>query len=246
MTQAEVLDLTTICSSFPRYVHDPIIREHILNTIDTIFDGETELLILEGEDGIGKTTLLTQFAQRHPNTTFMIFLKPTSRWAYDPNILLRDLCNQIHWLLTQKELTPDHEVDKTFLRNHIFALQRKAQQRRIKYFFILDGLSTIPDQGDEIQDQILDLLPLGLPFKFIISWDNSSFPKGNLLQINYKTFPISGFTLDETRKFFSNLQIEQWISEIHKTCKGIPGYLATVKRILDTGVDIENLICEIR
>ena len=102
MKTAEIVDLTTICSSFPNLPPNLILRENILNTIETILEGETEVIIVEGEDGIGKTTILGQYAKKHSDTTFSLFTKPTSRWAYDPNILLRDLAEQLTWFLTKK------------------------------------------------------------------------------------------------------------------------------------------------
>jgi hypothetical protein len=50
-----------------------------------------------------------------------------------------------------------------------------------------------------------------------------------------KTFPVSAFTLDETLKYFQELdsELEQsTIDEIYKITRGIPGRLAIVRRIL--------------
>ena len=228
MNPMEVMDLTTVCSSFPNLSVNPIIRENILNTIDTILGGETELLIIEGEDGIGKTTILAQFAQRYPNTTLSLFVKPTSRWGYDPDILLRDLSEQLTWLLDGRELSPEELVDQSYFRNCVLRLQKKTRTRKTRYVFILDGVYEIPDGNIEIQNQILNLLPLGLyGFIFLISGNSNQFNKLLLSKIPYKSFPIPGFTLEETKIYLSKLNIDEHIREIYQTCKGVPIHLTS-------------------
>jgi hypothetical protein len=243
MTITEVMDLPTICLSFPKLSPNIINRDHILNAIDMYLDGETELLIIEGVDGIGKTTIIAQYAIRYPNNTFSLFIKSTSRWAYDPDVLLRDLANQITWVLYKKELAPDEEVDRSYLRNCFLALQRRAQSRRTSFIFVIDGIQDIPEVNSDIQEQILDLMPFGFSgFKFIISGDANRFSEKAFSKINHRTLPMIAFTLDETRLFLSDLNVNEYIYEIYKTCKGIPEHLTSIKRIVEGGTDIQTLI----
>ena len=79
---AEILDVTKICATFPQYTGIQIPRDNIHHTLDTILDGEIHLLTVEGPDGIGKTTLLSQFARLHLDKCFSMFVRPTSRFAY--------------------------------------------------------------------------------------------------------------------------------------------------------------------
>ena len=74
MSEVEVMDLTVVCRSFPVSPHPEIHREHFLDTIDKIFEGDTILVVVEGVDGIGKTTLLAQYAKRHPNHALSLFI----------------------------------------------------------------------------------------------------------------------------------------------------------------------------
>jgi len=87
----EVMDLTTICHSFPQMPELLIPRDNLLNTVERMFGGDIELVMIEGEEGLGKTTLLAQFAQWHPNRTFSIFIKAASRFGYDPATVRYDL-----------------------------------------------------------------------------------------------------------------------------------------------------------
>ena len=122
MIKEEVMDVTVVSRSFPQLSPPQVYRENILDTIDTIFEGDTQLLVIEGGEGIGKTTLLAQFAKKYPHQTFSLFIKPTSRWTCDPSFLLLDLCSQINWVLHQTELHELNQVDDGFLRISIFQL----------------------------------------------------------------------------------------------------------------------------
>jgi len=245
MTLPVVMDLTVVCDSFPKLPSNLINREHILTTIDTIFDGDTELVMIEGEDGIGKTCVAAQFANKHPLNTFSIFLRPASRLAYDPDFITRDLCNQFNWSIFQEELAPEREVSNSLYRSLIASLQRRSRQKRLTYFFVLDGLHEIPSEDLEVQSQILDLMPFGIPgFKFLLTGEVRFLPKATSSRIHVKQLPITGFTLDETKNFFLDLEIEDWIGEIYQTCKGIPGYLASVRRIIESGENVEVFLSD--
>ena len=98
------MDLTLVCQSFPR-LHVPLIpRDNILDTIERMFEGEIELVVIEGREDLGKTTLLAQFARRHPNHTFSVFIKPASSFGYDPASVRYDLCCQLLWVLRPDQL----------------------------------------------------------------------------------------------------------------------------------------------
>ena len=111
------MDLTVVCQSFPEMPQPEIYRENFLDTLETILESGTELVVVEGESGIGKTTLLAQFARRHPDYTLSLFTRSVSRWTCDPEILRFDLCNQIQWILRQEELSSMADANDTFLRS---------------------------------------------------------------------------------------------------------------------------------
>ncbi len=170
MVKEEVMDVTVVSRSFPQILPPQICRENILDTIDTIFEGDTQLLVIEGGEGIGKTTLLTQFAKKYPNQTISLFIKPTSHWTYDPSFLLLDLCCQINWVLYQTELQDLNQIDDGFLRVGIFQLHRLTRQK--PYYFLIDGLEDIPEKESHARESILEMLPFGLSgFRFLLTGD---------------------------------------------------------------------------
>lgn len=246
MAKLEVMDLTVACQSFPELPKPEIRRENFLDTIDTIFESNTQLVVIEGAEGIGKTTLLAQFARRHPDRALSLFIKPTSRWGYDPEILRFDLCNQLNWILCQEELSPTEDIGDGFLRTGLLGLRKRARHLRSMFYFVVDGLDEIPEQDVSIRHLVLEMLPLGLPsFRFLLSGDldhlSGYIPQG----VSHKSYPLSGFTLDQTVNYFEGLAIDRpSIEEIYKICRKIPGHLATVRRILLSGTSVQTLFEE--
>jgi ABC-type phosphate/phosphonate transport system ATPase subunit len=96
------MDLTQICSTFPQLEKTNIQRENMIMTVEKMLEN-CDVIIVEGEDGAGKTTLLAQFACSLPEQTFCLFMRSSSRWAYDSQMLTRDLCDQIGWALHKED-----------------------------------------------------------------------------------------------------------------------------------------------
>jgi hypothetical protein len=247
MCSQQIMDLTIACQSFPELPEANISRDNIITTISTIFEGRTQMVVVEGEEGMGKTILLAQFAKRFPDCCFSVFLRPTSRWAYDPETVRIDLGNQLNWALYQQELSDDARVDDAFLRRAFNLLQKNARRRRLQYIFILDGLSEIPRTQTSVLTDILDLLPFGSNWcRFVLSGESKQLaldlPKG----LEAKPFTLPTFNFDETVKYFTDCQAHiDFLEEIYKTSKGVPGHLASVRRLLQSGVAEDTILEEL-
>jgi hypothetical protein len=243
---AEIVDVTDICKSFPQMSGTQIPRDNYLQLLSAMLGGDLQVVIIEGSEGIGKTTLLSQFAKRNGHKCFSVFIRPTSRFAYDPTILFLDVCDQINWLLHGKELPVQGVIDESTYRRLLLELQRRARQRKDNFYFVVDGLSDIPRDGPQAQD-IMGILPIGLPqFKFLISGTAEKVlgQLGN--KIAHKSVPIPGFTLDETARFFSGIPMSSdTVHEFHKASKGVPSHLATIRRILESGTPPLSLLAQL-
>lgn len=91
---ATVLD---IAATVPPPPSPPVDGQNMLDTLGQMFTSGVEVVCVEGDDGIGKTTLLLQATLRHSDSCTCLFIRPVSRLAYDPSSLRFDLCNQLHW-----------------------------------------------------------------------------------------------------------------------------------------------------
>ncbi len=245
---AEVMDLTRVASTFPQLGTPSIQRENMIVTLFEMLQTDTELVIVDGPDGIGKTTLLAQFAQKYPNHTFGLFVRSSSRWAYDSGMLTRDLSDQIGWALSKENYRTNKDLDPVqSLRVRIFDLQRQANYKRATYYFVVDGLHEIPEEDGHERDMILNLLPFGLPrFRFILSGPFKCLKEWPQNASRTSTFRLPGFTFEETREFFKGLVEDRATLEtIHKVSKMVPGNLASVRRLLQAGTKVEKLLEEL-
>lgn len=245
MRKTEVMDLTVVCRSFPELPLPLIERGNFLDTIDGVFDSGTDVVVAEGEEGIGKTILLAQFARRHPDHTPSLFIRPTSRWGHDPEILRFDLCNQIQWAACQEELSSIEDASDAFLRSAVTKLQRRTRYGE-RFFFAVDGLDEIPEHSAYVRELVLGMLPLGLPgFRFLLSGDldelSQYLPEG----VRRKSYLLSGFTPGQVLRYFEDLEVDrESLKEVSETCRAIPGHLDAVRRILRTGTDVRDLLKE--
>ena len=131
-------------------------------------------------------------------------MRPCSRSAYNAQMLTEDLCDQIGWALYQEEYrNKAHGMEANqLLQKRLTELQRLANSKQKTYYFVVDGLQDIPNEDCHEREVILNLLPLGLPrFRFILS-GCSDFFQNRLNGVQIRPFPVSGFTLDETKQFF--------------------------------------------
>lgn len=246
---AELMDLTKISNTFPQRGDKYIPRDNMMMTLVEMLQTDTEVVLVEGPDGIGKTTLLAQFAQEHPHHTFGLFVRSSSRWAYDSEMLTRELSDMIGWVLkkekfrdTEKELDPSQ-----LLRSYIFDLQKQANKEHETYYFVVDGLDEIPEEDHHERDTILDLLPFGLPrFRFILSGNLDCLKKRSQKIAGVNSFRLPGFTFEETTQFLDDLISDPAeVETIHKISKHVPGNLASVRRLLLAGTQVDKLLDEL-
>lgn len=241
-------DLASVCDvalTFPVLPVPQVDRTYLLDTIDGIFSTGISCIILEGVAEIGKTVLCAQYAQRHNGSCVCLFLGPYSDLSSDPVQIRFDIANQIHWLLRGTRLPPEEEVTLEKLRSLILVLQRKSRERKAHIHFVLDGLeSEVGRDSSTISYLLSSILPIGSAgFRFLISGNQDVLPTSIRTEIRLKPHTVSFFSLSETTKYLSDFGLSQdVIADIHKTTRGIPGRLATVRRLLDAGSDAATIL----
>ncbi|PEQ30014.1 hypothetical protein [Bacillus thuringiensis] len=240
-----LMDLTVVSNTFVPMENDTIRRDNLIELLESILEKEN-VVILDGDDGSGKSVALRQFCQNHYDDAISLFINPSSKFGYDPNYIKMDICNQINWIVNKKELK-DAELEDADIGSLIFKLQRFARIQKKIFYFIIDGIDDIPKGEEYIMELILTkLIPIGLPdFKVLISSNGSNLVQELLSNkgIIFREQTIMGFTTEETMKFFYNVTVdEEDAAEIRKACKGKPGYLASLRRILETGIEIKEVL----
>lgn len=240
-----IVDITQICSSFPSTPSPEIKRDSILAGLEDLLEGDVDAVVVEGQEEIGKTTLLAQFVQKN-HRSVCLFVKNTSRFTYDPSIVIRDLCNQIYWHLNGEEIEAKTATDITLLLQLAYQLRGKARRNQSRYYFVIDGLESLAAQDEAAVRAIVDLLPFGVEqFKFLLTAVEGAFKTWTGGKVQFKTFPLTGFTLDDALAYFSSMKVErEFISEVYRVSKS-PGYMAAVRRLIDKGTAPTELIQEL-
>lgn len=240
MAKQIIVDLTTICPTFPRLPQPLIERESMLDTFDDMFAADIQVIVIEGKEGIGKTTLLAQYALRYPQQAVSLFIKPT-RLGYDPQILQFNLCNQINWIIRREELSPE-DFQNNLLQIQLNHLIKIAKKHAV--LFVVDGLSEIPQHDRQIRREIIEMLPLGYNnFRFVFSGALADIAAVLPRDTRVKQQTLAPFSLYDTIKYFGDIGIQQEAGEeLYRTFRGIPGNLTSVRRAIASGTPVDVII----
>lgn len=239
-----LVTLRDIALTFPQLPSPLVERPYLLEAIESALKSGSDLVLVEGEEQIGKTVLLAQFAIRHINRAFTLFIRSVNELGFDPRQVRFDLCNQINWYLRAQKLSPEADVSQADLKNLLLALQRSRSAREEPFYFIVDGLADIPSGASGIRDLILKSLPIGLDgFRAILSGSSRELGLETIRGLRPSTFRVVPFGLHEAEQLFSDIAIPPTTLEaIRDTCRGIPGRLAMVRRVLSSGCSVDEVL----
>ena len=233
---AEIVTLSHYSIGFPDRPENELMREHILQTIETILSRNNDILSIEGDEGIGKTTLCAHFILAHPQSAISLFITPANRVSYDSQTIKLSLTRQLAWLLYGTHTPPESSLVAD-LEYSYGELQRKARRSRSHFYFIIDGLGELITQRPSAAHDICTLLPIGREgFKFIFTGDASAVPQPLASLAHAKSFPLTGFSLDETFKYLEDIiQDKALIKDLYSSTRGLPGRLYDVRRLIRSG-----------
>lgn len=225
---------------FPQETEDQIDRPHFLETISGLLTATT-IVFLEGEEGDGATTTLAQYCRRYPEQTFSLFIKPASRFAYSLDYLRLALTEQFHWYVFGTAFDKA-TVDQAEYMGLVYKVRKKKKNAIL--YIVIDGLHQIPqDDAFRIEEIFREVLPLGVDnFRFLIVGAQDEFSK-YLGKTTSKPYQQLKFRLEEVEKFLNRPELSRdETSEIYKVCKGIPGRIASVKRLLNAGETLTDIL----
>lgn len=234
------IDLSYTAPTLPK----PMIpRLNLISAIHQLFDSATETVCVEGRPGLGKTTLLRDFAEKCESPCFSVFLRPGSRHSYDPVLARSDLANQITWYLESRRLDDHTEPSDGQFRTLLNRCTRKLSRTKSNAYFVVDGLYHIPSEDHSLLHAIMALLPFeGKYFRFLFSSDGKRniFDDHKILTV--KPFVLTAFTSHETDEFLSDIIDDKTIrSELHNSLAGEPALLASVRRQFLAAPDAQPL-----
>jgi hypothetical protein len=220
-------------------------RDNLVRTLEALLSGDVETVIVWGQDGIGKTTLLKQFEVFRKDSVFALYISAASRFAYDPQQIASELYSQVETRLSGSEpssVSGDPvELGKLFIR-----LRRRAERDKCVFYFILDGVDELPEGEDSTAREILNLLPFGVAsqFRFLISASSpAALPIDPAARRGGKEWIVPFLSHEAVARYLEGIPLnETQLEAIAQITKGIPGQLAIVRRLLLATDDVDKLI----
>lgn len=181
-----------------------------------------------------------------PNEAVSIFVRAASRLSYDSETIRLYLLDQLYWAVSGERAT-DANTGSAELYSLYGLLDRKARKTGKVYYFVVDGLGELPQYTTNVIPSVFELLPFGYDyFKFLLTGDLRSYIAHFPKTIRAKSFPLVGFSFDETvRLLGTSISDRETTAEIHRRCHGIPGQISDVKRLLDSGLSPSDCIAKL-
>jgi hypothetical protein len=244
ITSGTIVDLVSLSMNFPSAPQSEVLRENIVNTLVNLVQDNVYAAAIEGPEGIGKTTILSQFARKHPNNTISLFVTAANRLTYDPDLVRSDIACQVFWAATG-EVLDRSKYEPALLKTYYVDLQHKAKQRKQQIYFVIDGIDELDSQTrDTLLLHLGDILPLGIPqFRFLFAGDETLYRSLLNTRLIIKSFPLTEFGTDDTRALLKSFDMDIETSrEINSICRGMPGRLTGVLRAMDKGTKPSEFI----
>jgi len=236
---AEVFDLVDMVPDLPAKLKDEVERDPQIATIVSNLNEGIKYIFVDGGEGVGKTTLLSQFVKQNPNSCISLFLGSGSSYALEISSIRWSLYNQLKWLVKGEAADIEYDPDDAEIKHLVAFLHRKALTKKNQYYFVVDGLYEVEDERRKtVEEYIYDIIPIGA-VNIGVVFSGRVVPKGDFIdkRIERRQVNCPVFGKRETRDFFGGLVKEENLDSIRKVCGGNPGFLSSVKRLIENGVD---------
>lgn len=236
----------SITQWFPKAAGKTVRRDNFLDSIDNLFSRGNRIVIIEGEEGVGKTCLLSQYAEGNSDNVFVLFIGSKCAWDYDAMNLLDDLNRQIYFYLNHDLYDNKNPFELIYFRQTLRNLVYTLKVRRQNITLIIDGIDQIPYASRGNADILIDNLPLTCAnMRILISTrnqNNDAIKKISQI-VNPSSIVLTGFSRLETKDYFSDdlrLSDEQ-VEYLHYTFKS-PRQLSLIKDKLMSCNNVEACI----
>jgi hypothetical protein len=233
---SDVGGVTTPDSPQPLVSRDSVIRY----LIDRFSPSRPTVLVV-GEHGIGKTTLLNQFVHVVPDACVSYFIgddMPSSQ----PSAFLRDTCEQMRKLLGVKP-PPDYVPPDGLIPEFAALFSQLAQRARSggsPIYFVVDGLDLANrySQGRTILDN-LPWSPKRNVYLLLASAPCAAIGK---LPVQADEYPLLTFDEGATAEYLGDLVSRDEAKRVHAISNGLPAYIAEIRLQLLAGTPADSVL----
>ena len=200
VVDGQLTDMTSFSGTFPEKVEPELWREIHLTLCEDELKKNT-VVCLTGEEGVGTTTFLSQFARQHCDNCVSYFYNSFDIIQLNSEVMEHDITEQLYWYATKSKCP--FEV-KHITDVYSMVQRRLRQSQDGVMFFVFDGFDKIPSEHKENICKLIEIL----------RWDKARFLfSGKKEQIEelfkqHRKFSISDvpllrFSEADTREYFS-------------------------------------------
>ncbi|MCO6024573.1 ATP-binding protein [Prevotella cerevisiae] len=150
----QVLNMYYYSYSKPDQPDHEILRQNYLDLYDERLR-EYRLMFICGEEGVGLTTSLRQFAQQHPENCVSYFYNGLDLTSIDPEIIECSLVKQLTWYVSEGSNRESWTVAPK-VKNLYQLVLRKINRTKKPLFFVFDGFDKIPPSKTEGVKRLLE------------------------------------------------------------------------------------------
>ena len=207
-------------------------RPHIVETIKRFLGSDTDIVLVEGPRGSGRTTLLREFIEIVEEPCFGLFLKEGNRGSYNPSVVKQDLGSQLQSYLRGAVTPNETQWANSKLRSLWQRCNRKLNRHGSLGYVVVDGIHHIDPRESAIAEAIWELMPRHLAqIKIICSVDREASAIPSLHGVTAKPFPVQCFASHESHEFLRDVILDRDRREdFHQQYGGHPASLASLRR----------------
>ena len=203
-----VVDMYYYSESCPDAVKHEIVRKAILDFIERRLE-ENNILCLFGEEGVGVTTILSQFVRAHATHCVSYFYDGLSIIRLHPEVMAQNIVQQLYWYVfggnEHFNINDAEKYDLPSLWTHV---SRKVRNENRPIYFAFDGFDDLPMEKKEGVKRLLANMDWSRG-KFIFTGRKKQIkdllPTGNKLSIS--EYEIIPFEQADIREYFRKASV---------------------------------------
>lgn len=156
VTEGTILDMFYYSDTKPCPVSNEIFRKEILALCEKRLT-EDNVLCLYGEEGVGVTTVLTQFAREHGRNCVSYFYDGLDIMLMDTDVMEHSVVEQLYWYANgTDELFDIRDAEKANITALWPSVYRKIKRSDRPLYFVFDGFEHIPSEKVESVKRFLE------------------------------------------------------------------------------------------
>lgn len=142
---AQVYDMYYLSSTRPSPISNEILRKQDLKLCESRLATDN-ILYLTGEDGVGLTNIISQFARQHPNNCVSYFNNGLDRQLINPEYLEHDIAQQLYRYTTLGSVYDANMAEHSTIDTVIHRVMRRMSSQQAPLYFVFDGFDKIPSE----------------------------------------------------------------------------------------------------